>query len=127
MLSLFAAQALCTRTQLVPTLDQTCQLREFILFMRKNDCSHIQIATCQRASRGHTFSMIAIFGLFLTPSSPEFLEGPPDEDEARTEVLILSFSRTRTRPRVRYLFFRDRGRDEALASFFALSLGHFED
>ena len=46
----------------------------------------------------------------------EFLEGPPDEDEARTEVLILSFSRLRTRTRVRYLFFR--GRDEALALVF---------
>ena len=57
----------------------------------------------------------------------EVLEGPPDEDEARTEVLILSFSRTRTRPRVRYTNFRDRGRDEDLASIFALFLGNFED
>ena len=28
---------------------QTCQLREFILFKRKNDCSHVQKATFQRA------------------------------------------------------------------------------
>ena len=29
----------------------TCQMRELILFMRKNDCSRVQIATCQRAFR----------------------------------------------------------------------------
>ena len=57
----------------------------------------------------------------------EVLEGPLDEGEARTEVLILSFSRSRTRPRVIYTFFRDRGRGEVLTSFFTLFLGHFED
>ena len=57
-------------------------------------------------------------------SVAEFLEGPADEDEARTEVFILRFSRSRTRPRVKYTNFRDRGRDEDLASMFGLFLGN---
>ena len=40
----------------------------------------------------------------------KILEGPPDEDEARTEALEIDFSRSRPRLRVINFLFRDRGR-----------------
>ena len=74
--------------------------------------------------RSHNLAGIFRIMSWLTP---EVLEGPPDEDETRTEVLITDFSRARTRLRFRYPNFRDRGRDEDLPSFFAPSLSNFED
>ena len=46
------------------------------------------------------FTKRATLNLATKNPETEVLEGPPGEDEARTEVLILSFSRTRMRQTV---------------------------
>ena len=70
------------------------------------------------AEMGSEFVCLAIFlpiNKNSTARVSEFLEGPPSEDEARTEVLDLIFSRSRTRPRLSEVVFQ--GRDEALEPF----------